>query len=105
MAVAALTIIRAWIAVGRPRLAEGSTASFEAWDELVRQPVLWVAAEAARADRALPGFGAQLERALGQAAARIVAREEPQTPPTPPAPGGGQLPLPIAIPAASAQVA
>ncbi|MFN8516590.1 MAG: helix-hairpin-helix domain-containing protein [Chloroflexia bacterium] len=55
--------------------------------------------------RALPGFGAQLERALGQAAARIVAREEPQTPPTPPAPGGGQLPLPIAIPAASAQVA
>ncbi len=56
LVVAALTIIRAWIAAGRPRLATGSTASFEQWDELVRQPVLWVASEAARRDDALPGF-------------------------------------------------
>jgi DNA polymerase (family 10) len=57
--------------------------------------------------RALPGFGERLERALGQAAAQIVANEEQQSPlpPMPPTPGGGQLPLPIAIPAVSAQVA
>ena len=56
LVVAALTIIRAWVAAGRPRLAAGSMASFEQWDELVRQPVLWVASEAARRDAALPGF-------------------------------------------------
>lgn len=55
--------------------------------------------------RALPGFGERLERALGQAAAQVVATEESPTPPVPPTPGGGQLPLPITIPAASAQVA
>jgi len=40
---AALTLIRTWINVGCPRCGEGRTASFEDWDELVRQPVCWVA--------------------------------------------------------------
>lgn len=41
--VAALTIVRAFIAAGRPKVAEGRTASFEAWDDLVRQPLCWLA--------------------------------------------------------------
>ena len=41
--VAALTIIRAYIVAGRPKAAPGRTASFEAWDDLVRQPVCWLA--------------------------------------------------------------
>ncbi|WP_207188690.1 hypothetical protein [Thiocystis minor] len=43
LVVAALTIIRAWITAGRPRLGKGRSASFEGWDDLVRQPVCWVA--------------------------------------------------------------
>lgn len=43
LVVAALTLIRAWITAGRPRLGAGRTASFETWDDLVRQPVCWVA--------------------------------------------------------------
>lgn len=42
LVAAALTIIRAWITAGRPRLGPGRTASFELWDDLVRQPVCWV---------------------------------------------------------------
>ncbi len=37
----ALILINAWIAAGRPR-AKGRTASFEQWDELVRQPIAWL---------------------------------------------------------------
>lgn len=40
--VAALTIIRAYITAGRPKLASGRTASFELWDDLVRQPICWL---------------------------------------------------------------
>ena len=40
--VAALTIIRAYITAGRPKLASGRTASFELWDDLVRQPICWI---------------------------------------------------------------
>ncbi len=40
---AALTIIRAHITAGRPRVGKGRSASFEDWDDLVRQPVCWVA--------------------------------------------------------------
>ena len=43
LVVAALTIIRAWITAGRPRHGKGRSASFEGWDDLVRQPVCWVA--------------------------------------------------------------
>lgn len=41
-AVAALTIIRAHITAGRPKLGKGRTASFELWDDLVRQPICWL---------------------------------------------------------------
>ena len=42
MVIAALTLIRGYIAAGRPRMAKGNTASFEDWDRLVRQTVCWV---------------------------------------------------------------
>jgi hypothetical protein len=38
----ALTIVQAWIKAGRPR-NPGRLASFEDWDELVRQPIAWLA--------------------------------------------------------------
>nr|MDH4418936.1 hypothetical protein [Acidovorax sp.] len=41
--VAALTIVRAYITAGRPKVASGRTASFEHWDDLVRQPLCWLA--------------------------------------------------------------
>lgn len=41
--VAALTIVRAYITAGRPKMAKGRTASFEHWDDLVRQPICWLA--------------------------------------------------------------
>ena len=40
---AALTIVRAYITAGRPKVASGRTASFEHWDDLVRQPLCWLA--------------------------------------------------------------
>lgn len=51
--VAALTIIRAYIVAGRPKRGAGRTASFELWDDLVRQPICWLktlVAEAADAE-------------------------------------------------------
>lgn len=48
--VAALTIIRACIDAGRPELGNGRTASFEPWDELVRQPICWIKTLVAQAD-------------------------------------------------------
>ena len=42
LVAAALTIVRAWIAAGRPKAAKGKIASFELWDELVRQPLCWL---------------------------------------------------------------
>lgn len=42
LVIAALTLIRAFIAAGAPRQA-APLGSFEAWDSLVRQPVLWLA--------------------------------------------------------------
>lgn len=53
--VAALTIIRAWITAGRPRVLAGRTASFETWDDLVRQPIGWIA-EHARGVDGLPAL-------------------------------------------------
>ena len=40
--VAALTIVRAYIAAGRPKVGKGRIASFELWDDLVRQPLCWL---------------------------------------------------------------
>lgn len=42
MVVAALTIVRAYITAGRPKTANGRIASFELWDDLVRQPLCWL---------------------------------------------------------------
>jgi len=42
LVVAALTIVRAYIAAGRPKVAAGRIASFELWDDLVRQPLCWL---------------------------------------------------------------
>lgn len=39
---AALTIVRAWIVAGRPRVLCKSLASFGDWSELCRQPLLWL---------------------------------------------------------------
>jgi hypothetical protein len=50
LVAAALTLVRAWIAAGRPRHGTGRTASFESWDDLVRQPVCWVSQWDARFD-------------------------------------------------------
>jgi hypothetical protein len=41
LAVAALTIVRAWLNSGAQR-AYGRVASFEKWDDYVRQPVAWL---------------------------------------------------------------
>jgi hypothetical protein len=48
--VAALTIIRAFIVTGRPMMGSGRTASFERWDDLVRQPICWLRTQMAEAD-------------------------------------------------------
>ena len=42
LVVAALTIVRAHITAGRPKVASGRIASFELWDDLVRQPLCWL---------------------------------------------------------------
>ena len=42
LVMAALTIVRAYIAEGRPKVAKGRIASFELWDDLVRQPLCWL---------------------------------------------------------------
>ena len=42
LVVAALTIVRAYITAGRPKVAAGRIASFELWDDLVRQPLCWL---------------------------------------------------------------
>ncbi len=43
LVVDVLTIIRAYITAGRQKAAPGRIASFEQWDDLVRQPVCWLA--------------------------------------------------------------
>lgn len=43
MVAAALTVIRAHVVAGAPRVAQFGVASFEDWDRLVRQPLMWVA--------------------------------------------------------------
>lgn len=46
LVVAALTLLRGFIKAGKPRSTQDRLASFEAWDDLVRQCVLWMAQEA-----------------------------------------------------------
>lgn len=54
LVAAALTIIRAYITAGRPKVAAGRTASFELWDDLVRQPLCWLAGLVERANADTP---------------------------------------------------
>lgn len=46
LVAAALTLVRGWLTSGAPR-APGRMASFESWDDLVRQTVCWVGREVA----------------------------------------------------------
>jgi hypothetical protein len=41
LAVAGLTIMRAWVTAGRPR-GGAAAGSFEQWDDLVREPLRWL---------------------------------------------------------------
>lgn len=58
LARSALVLIRGWLSSGAPR-AEGRMASFEAWDDIVRQTVCWIDAEIAPG-----GFGDPLALVL-----------------------------------------
>ena len=72
--VAALTIVRAYITAGRPKVAKGRTASFEHWDDLVRQPLCWLAGLVREsADAELPTIADPME-----AAARAF-EQDPET--------------------------
>lgn len=42
LVAAALTLLSGYIAAGRPKMATGRLASFEEWDDLVRQPIVWL---------------------------------------------------------------
>ncbi len=39
---AALTIVRAWIIAGRPRISDKRLAGFDLWSDLCREPLLWL---------------------------------------------------------------
>lgn len=72
--VAGLTIVRAYIAAGRPKVAKGRTASFEVWDDLVRQPICWLAHHVAQTnDDRLPRFDDPLR------AAELAFESDPET--------------------------
>jgi hypothetical protein len=43
LVAAALTLLSGFVSAGRPRIAPGRLASFEQWDDLVRQCVAWLA--------------------------------------------------------------
>jgi hypothetical protein len=42
LVAAALTILSGYVAAGRPKMAPGRLASFEQWDDMVRQPIVWL---------------------------------------------------------------
>ena len=72
--VAALTIVRAYIAAGRPKMASGRTASFEQWDDLVRQPICWLAQQVTMTqDASLPELADPME------AAKRAFEQDPET--------------------------
>jgi hypothetical protein len=60
---AALTLLCGYIAAGRPKVATGRIASFEEWDDLVRQTVAWLAQEG------IPGLCDPIARLTEAAAA------------------------------------
>ena len=53
LVVAALTIVRAYISADRPKVGKGRIASFEQWDDLVRQPLCWLRERMSEPDRDL----------------------------------------------------
>jgi len=63
LVVAALTIVRAYVVAGRPRCGSGRMASFEQWDDLVRQSILWVNRVACEKGAELPRFGDPMQSA------------------------------------------
>ena len=73
LVVAALTIVRAFITAGRPKSAPGRIASFEQWDDLVRQPVCWIKKIAAESRPDLPTF------ADPAAAIDLASAQNPET--------------------------
>lgn len=42
LVAAVLTILSGYYSAGRPKVAKGSLASFEQWDDMVRQPTTWL---------------------------------------------------------------
>jgi hypothetical protein len=42
LVAAALTIVSGYLAAGRPKMVTGRLASFEDWDGMVRQPIVWL---------------------------------------------------------------
>lgn len=62
MVALAFTVLRAYINAGRPRVAAGRMASFEQWDDLVRQAVVWIGKVAREVpDDGVPGFADPIE--------------------------------------------
>ena len=45
LVAAALILLRGFVAAGQPRTTSDRLASFERWDDLIRQAVLWIAAQ------------------------------------------------------------
>ncbi|BEP97003.1 hypothetical protein GmRootA79_53880 (plasmid) [Acidovorax sp. A79] len=76
--VAALTIVRAYITAGRPKMAKGRTASFEHWDDLVRQPICWLAQQVAAIAGTAEGAGLPTLADPMEAAARAF-EQDPET--------------------------
>jgi hypothetical protein len=76
--VAALTIVRAYITAGRPKMAKGRTASFEHWDDLVRQPICWLAQQVAAIAGTPEGAGLPTLSDPMEAAARAF-EQDPET--------------------------
>lgn len=65
---AALTVVRAWIVAGKPKMACKSLASFGDWSDLCRQPLLWLGC----ADPTASVFAAMAEDPDRETLARLL---------------------------------
>lgn len=61
---AGLTLLRGFVVAGRPALGSGALGSFEAWDKLIRQAVIWIGRE---------GFTGEDDGWLGDPTAGVTA--------------------------------
>ena len=66
---AALTLLHGYVRAGRPKLAKSGMGSFEDWNDLVRQCVLWIKAE---------GYAGDIEIGDPYEAIREAKQENPQ---------------------------